>query len=141
MTAGWTHDLVYVPGATDNEVRSADAAILVINDRIDRPLVRSLIMATRAHWPSDSIPHQIICDADLAILSSDWEDYLAYVAAIRAEYAAYDERDWTRGRAAWIKGMLAYRVIYQRRTDREAAARSNLARELAALGARHYVNP
>jgi len=137
--AAWYHDAVYEPGAADNEQASAELAeqrlttLGVDPDR--RARVDALILATREHRP-DGPDERVLVDADLAVLAEDPPAYAAYVAAVRREYAAVPEPAWRTGRGAFLQGLLARPALYATATMRrraEAAARRNLARELADL--------
>lgn len=139
--AAWYHDAVYDPGAADNERASAElagqrlAALGVDRDR--RARVGALILATREHRP-EGPDQRVLVDADLAVLAGDPPAYAAYVAALRAEYAAVSEPAWRAGRGAFLEGMLARPALYSTATLHargEAPARRNLARELAEQGA------
>lgn len=139
--AAWYHDAVYQPGAADNERASAELAgerLTALGvDRDRRARVDALILATREHRP-EGPDQRVLVDADLAVLAGDPPAYAAYAAALRAEYAAVPEPAWRAGRGAFLQGMLARPAIYRTATLRvraEAAARRNLVRELAELGA------
>jgi predicted metal-dependent HD superfamily phosphohydrolase len=73
---------------------------------------------------------------DLAILGSTPDDFAAYEAAVRREYAWVLEPLWIEGRRKVLESFLARPAIYaspQFRASHEATARKNLARSLAAL--------
>jgi len=148
--AAWFHYIVYVPGAKDNEQRSAEAMLKygglgIYEDAED--LAYMAIMITRDHkvsWtkPIEAfIPYALIIDADLAVLATDAALYDLNISRIRVEFAAFSDAEWRKGRVAFLRGMLGRERIYQRRTDREAAARGNMERELAALESRYLVAP
>ncbi len=141
VLATWYHDAVYDPRAGDNEARSADLArrdltgLGVGADRVDR--VAGLVLATRDHRAADP-DAAVLVDADLAILAVPAGDYAAYVAAVRAEYGFVPEAAWRAGRAAVLAGFLARPRLFATATQHaraDAAARANLAGELAALRA------
>lgn len=134
------HDAVYDPAAPpgENERASAALAAELLAGRPDVEEVMRLVLLTAGH---DAAPDDrngaVLSDADLAILGSSPERYDEYAADVRAEYAHVDDEAWRRGRSAVLRSFLARDRIY--RTDRahdrfDAAARRNLARELAALG-------
>ena len=78
----------------------------------------------------------LFLDMDLAILGSAADDFAAYEAAVRREYAWVAEPLWVEGRRKVLESFLARPAIYaspQFRASHEAAARQNLARSLAAL--------
>lgn len=139
--AVWWHDAVYDPRASDNEARSADLA------RADLPALGAtpaevdevvrLILLTAGHHvdPSDRLG-VILVSIDLSILAAAPAAYDAYAAAVREEYAHVSEAAWRAGRAAVLQRFLDSPVILPDpafRAAHEAAARANLAREIASL--------
>ncbi|MDR2450693.1 MAG: hypothetical protein LBE85_02750 [Candidatus Accumulibacter sp.] len=135
------HDAVYVPGRGDNEASSADlAAAHLVHlafppGRIAR--VRHMILATREHAACADTDTNYLLDADLAALGQVRSTYLRMVAAIRKEYARYDEATWRQGRARMLAHFLDRQPIYMTeyfRARHEQSARENLAYELALLG-------
>lgn len=140
--AAWFHDAVYVPGASDNEDRSADLAAEVLGswgvtaERSER--VAALVRATATHPVSGvSGDTAVLVDADLAILAADPDTYDVYRRAIRVEYSHLDEDGWRAGRGAFLRGLLARPELFATATMRrrgDAAARRNLGGELAGLG-------
>jgi predicted metal-dependent HD superfamily phosphohydrolase len=137
----WWHDAIYDPRRSDNEARSAELA------RSDLPglgaspddvaEVARLILLTAGHavGPGDRLGAALV-SIDLSILSAAPEDYDAYAAAVREEYAHVPDDAWRRGRAAVLRRFLDTPSIYPDpafAAAHEAPARANLARELAAL--------
>ncbi|MEU4668585.1 hypothetical protein AB0F91_11535 [Amycolatopsis sp. NPDC023774] len=92
------------------------------------------MLATAAHEaPEDDGAATALLDADLAILGATRATYAGYAAAVRREYAQYDEGAWAAGRAAVLANLLARPLLYRSETARarwETAARRNLAAEL-----------
>jgi predicted metal-dependent HD superfamily phosphohydrolase len=139
--AAWYHDAVYWPSRSDNEEVSAALAAstlptIGVADQVVTEVERLVLLtATHVAQPSDA-EGALLCDADLAVLGASPAGYAAYRAAVRAEYAAVDDARWRVGRAAVLEGFLARSWIYATASGRhrwEAAARTNLASELAAL--------
>lgn len=134
------HDAVYDAAAAPgvNEQASAELAVEVLgDDPAVREVVR-LVLLTITHEvePGDR-NGAVLSDADLSILGSSPERYDRYAADVRAEYAHVDDESWRAGRSGVLRRFLARPRLYlnDRVHDRlDAAARSNLARELAALG-------
>jgi predicted metal-dependent HD superfamily phosphohydrolase len=84
----------------------------------------------------EALETAVLLDADLAILGADPNDYRAYVAGVRAEYAHVDEPGWRTGRAAVLHSLLEHDPLFRTapmRTERERRARANLSAELAGL--------
>ena len=137
--AAWFHDAVYDPAAADNEDRSAQVAettlaALRVDDDVVADVAR-LVRVTAEHAPEQGdADAEVLCDADLAILASAPARYDDYVAAVRAEYAHLDGATFALGRAAVLRRLLARESLFSTQTGRtewEAAARQNLAAELA----------
>lgn len=142
LLAVWFHDAVYDPRVADNEARSADLAgqllpgVGVPADVVGE--VRRLVLAT-AH--ADDAPDDpafiALVDADLAILGASPVRYQRYAAAIRAEYLHVPDADYRAGRARVLLRFLDRPAIYRHplmRAEGEAAARANMAAEVAGLG-------
>jgi predicted metal-dependent HD superfamily phosphohydrolase len=144
----WFHDAVYDTRRHDNEAKSAALATarlagLASPDRLGR--IALMIEATAGHaMPnlSDDGARQdcaLFLDMDLAIFGSVADEFAAYEAAVRREYAWVPEPLWIEGRRKVVEGFLARPAIYaspQFHASHEAAARQNLARSLAALAQR-----
>lgn len=137
----WYHDAIYDTRAKDSEERSAQLATESLRSiGVDAQLIEktaALIRAT-AHAleaPAD-IDADIVLDADLSILAADEERYARYAGAIRREFAWVDESAYRAGRSQVLHTFLNRPRIF--RTGRmfeacEAAARTNIARELKSL--------
>ncbi|MDG4806478.1 metal-dependent phosphohydrolase [Micromonospora sp. WMMD1120] len=143
--AAWFHDAVYDPRATGdaNERDSAALAGSVLGGLgVPAPTVaetRRLVLLTAGHTvAADDQDGALLCDADLAVLAAPPEAYARYAAAIRREYAHVPEPAFRAGRAAVLTGLLALPALFRLPPlagSWEAAARSNVRRELAALSA------
>ncbi|HQZ35339.1 MAG TPA: hypothetical protein PK020_13015 [Ilumatobacteraceae bacterium] len=138
LAALW-HDAVYNSTATDNEARSAllaREAAAELGWALPRQLlVERLVLATAGHQPTDA-DEAMLVDADLAILGASAQDYSAYVAGVRSEYAHVSDDAWRTGRTAVLTGFLAQPHLFTTvtmRTERETRARANIAAELAGL--------
>ena len=139
--AAWLHDAVYLPGTGDNEEQSAVLAQKWLTE-LQLPYLLCeetprLIRLTATHdaLPSDANA-AVLLDADLAILGAPPSSYDAYARAIRREFAHVEQSAYRSGRAQLLARFLARPTIYRTpplRALYEAPARSNLARELAAL--------
>ncbi|GGK31911.1 hypothetical protein GCM10008955_27260 [Deinococcus malanensis] len=137
--AVWGHDLVYEPGATDNEQRSAELfdAWLASRGAPDdlREQVRDLILVTRHVAPAFTHEEALLVDADLSILGASPEAFGVYDAAIRREYAHVPECRYRHGRLAVLRGFLERETLYltPEYADLDAPARRNLRAAIAAL--------
>lgn len=139
--AGWLHDVVYDPRASDNEARSADYA-RTLTDRLGLPAdvgaeAARLIRLTHTHQ-ADAADRtgQALLDADLAILAAAPAVYDAYAGAIRREYAWVSDTAYRTGRRRVLEAFLARPRLYHTAAMQpcEPQARDNLAREIARLG-------
>ena len=141
----WFHDAVYDTRRNDNESKSAELATeqlggATVDDRIG--FIATMIRATADHRLPDFATAvaardcALFLDMDLSILGSTPDDFSAYEAAVRREYAWVPEPLWVEGRRKVLESFLARPVIYaspQFQASHEAIARSNLARSLAIL--------
>lgn len=136
----WFHDAIYDIGAPDNELRSADWARDALQQAgaaaapVQR--VHDLIMATRHDVAPQSRDQEILLDADLAILGAPSTVFDAYEQQIHAEYHAVPQATRRVTRRRILQGFLDRPRIYHTalfHQQREAQARANLARSVAAL--------
>ena len=136
----WFHDLVYVPGAADNEARSADQAIATlvgggVPDARAREIGRLVRLTDHASPPGDP-PGALVCDVDLSVLGRPPAEFAEYERRIRAEYGHVPEPLYRAGRADVLARLLARQPLYQSayfRSRYEEPARRNLGHSLAAL--------
>jgi predicted metal-dependent HD superfamily phosphohydrolase len=142
IAAIFYHDAVYDPTRSDNEERSADLAEghlrALGKSRAFIVEVRELILDTRHQVSPESNDGQYLVDIDLAILGAPAAEFDGYERAIRQEYAHVPEDAFRAGRAKILQSFVDRPRIYGTDVfhDRyEGAARANLARSLAALGA------
>ena len=136
----WFHDAVYLPGASDNEARSAELATSALKAAEVSPArifrIGALILTTQhSEIPSDP-DAQLLCDVDLSILGRLPPAFDAYEREIRQEYAWVPEAQYRQARSRILAGFLTRAAIYQTAAfaDRyEPQARKNLTRALANL--------
>jgi predicted metal-dependent HD superfamily phosphohydrolase len=133
----WYHDAVYRPGASDNEVRSAELATAAllhggVGEDIVREVARLVRVTDHAAPPRDPLG-DLVCDVDLSILGREPAEFDRYERAIREEYRDVPAPLYRAGRVPVLSGLLArdplYRTEYFRRRY-EAQARLNLRRSL-----------
>lgn len=131
------HDAVYEPRAGDNEERSAAFARRALGtvgiEESDLLEIERLILLTQRHAADDPVGALVI-DADLAVLQGTPEEYDAYAAAIRREYAFVPEAAYREGRVRVLEGLLGRRLFTSPLLD-EDAARANMTREIVGLKA------
>lgn len=139
LLAAWFHDAVY-DGERDAEERSAAWAERSLSSYVGEQgaaEVARLVRMTETHDPEpDDLDGCVLSDADLAVLAAPGERYAAYVAGVREEYAHLDEETFRRGRAQVLASLAERPALFRTvhaRDHWEAAARANLAAELAVL--------
>ena len=139
--AGWFHDAIYDPHRSDNEEASAQlAARALARCGVDGPTaaeVSRLVLLTAGHAPDADDPDgAVLCDADLAVLSTAPERYAVYVTDVRAEYAHVPDEAFREGRTAILSDLAARERLFGTEYGRahwEKRARHNLAAELILL--------
>lgn len=131
------HDIVYVPGAGNNEKLSAIMAKTALTRLCIEPEVIAsvgrIILATQKHILSNCPTTQAVLDADMAIIGADAASYQQYCLAIRSEYAAVPNMIFKLGRANFLKKLLKLPKIFGTQPFYEmfeANARVNISREL-----------
>ncbi|MGI8722975.1 MAG: HD domain-containing protein [Geodermatophilaceae bacterium] len=138
--AAWYHDAIYDPRAADNEERSAQLAVNELgalglpSERVHE--VARLVRLTASHEPGDGDRNgELLNDADLMILGSPPEAYVAYLNAIREEYAHVPDPEFRAGRAAVLEALLDVPRLYRLAplAPMEAVARQNMTAELSLL--------
>jgi predicted metal-dependent HD superfamily phosphohydrolase len=137
--AAWYHDAVYDPRGTDNEGASAELAAATLTDlgATNAAEVVRLVRLTAGHRPApDDRNGRLLCDADLAVLAGTPDEYDAYAAAVRREYAHVPEELFRAGRSAVLRHLRDLPTLYRavpERADWDSRARANLDRELTSL--------
>ena len=142
-SAIWLHDIVYEPGRTDNEQRSADVAVELLGrlgtSRAFRGAVQRMILATRyeasAPPPRDN-DTRVLLDIDLSIFGRPPDVFDAYDRAIREEFAHVDEAAYRAARRRVLQNFLDRPRIYLTdplRDRFEQRARENLRRAIERL--------
>ena len=143
------HDLVYQPGASDNEEQSAEKYIdickyLIFFTMVDSTEqanvekeeryseIRQIILDTKNHIPTIELSKDVI-DLDLFELGTD--KYFDNMNLIRQEFGKYTDKDFNTGRMKWLSGMLARDTIFKgfvltQLPEMETAARNNMINEL-----------
>jgi len=129
----WFHDAIYDTHAQDNEERSAELAKRCIamaggSESLCEE-VAALILATKAHEPSQHPDAPLLVDVDLSILGQPTHRFQEYEEQIRREYAWVLEEIFAAKRAEILQRFMARQRIYN--TDHffskyERPARANL---------------
>lgn len=143
VLAAWFHDAVYDPTAGPGVNEGASA--VVAHDQLGSlgvtltslGSVTRLICLTTTHQPrATDRAGAVLCDADLSILGADEGRYDRYVRDVRAEYSHVDDAAWSEGRRAVLRSFLDRDRLFHTAAGRErweAAARTNISRELSSL--------
>lgn len=133
------HDVIYVAGRKDNELKSAEFAnnwFSKLNLRtIESQVICDIIRSTSTHQSSDFLT-QLFLDIDLSILGENEENYQEYIVQIRKEHIQIPNYLYKIGRKRFLKGMLSKEFIFSTSEyyrDFEKLARRNLTNELNAL--------
>lgn len=141
--AAWFHDAIYDPKADpgENEEVSAQLAELELAAYgVDAARVEEVGRLVRLTAKHDCEPGDrngaVLCDADLRILSMGPERYDEYAAGIRQEYGHIGDREFARGRLAFLHGLAETRLYATGRghDDWEQVARDNIDREVESWG-------
>jgi predicted metal-dependent HD superfamily phosphohydrolase len=129
----WLHDVVYVPGATDNEERSAEWGESLLREAgVSATIAASvaeLVLATRHDAPPLGPDAALVADIDLSILGGSEPQFEAYEALIRWECRSIPEADFRERRLRILESFLAREFIYATlpfRERYEERARKNL---------------
>lgn len=132
------HDYVYKATRKDNELKSAELALVIVTDTIllNKPFIFDAICATQLHQHNQIEDINWLIDFDLKILSKDWEAYQTYCSQIRKEYKIYPNFLYKPGRKKALEHFLEQEFIYkteifQRLFDEEA--RNNIKKEITLL--------
>ncbi len=137
----WFHDAVYLPGASDNEDRSArlaQTALLACAVPLEvSRRVAELVLVTRHLTLPREPDGLLLCDIDLSILGREPAIFDEFERRIRREYAWVPEPTYRSSRSEVLAGFLRRRSIYQTEQFRnryEVSARANLERILRDFG-------
>ncbi len=141
-TAILFHDAIYVPGAKDNEAKSAVWARRAIAEArlpANPDRVVALIELTAQHGKLETATGDaaLFLDCDMAIVGSELAAYREYAQQIRREFATVPGDTYQAGRRAFVSGLASkprifFTDYFHQRLD--ARARLNLRDELATLG-------
>ena len=139
--AVWFHDAVYEgrPGEDEDESAALAERLLGLMGKEADLIVKvaRLVAVTKDHspekWDTDGA---VLSDADLSTLASGPEGYLAYTAAVRAEYGHLPDKVFRAGRLRVLRSLLEHRHIFHTpfgRAHWEPRARSNMLGEVDRL--------
>ncbi len=136
----WFHDVVYEPGAKDNERRSAHLfESLATGSNLRSEVIAEvveLILETKMLEARGVVLSSIMCDCDLWVLGSRPERYREYREQVRREHARYGDAEYRVGRSRFLCSVLAREHIFNNPLFEEAfgeQARLNLEFEMKSL--------
>jgi predicted metal-dependent HD superfamily phosphohydrolase len=132
------HDIIYVPGATDNEERSAKFLHDVAYDPEEDTVVlaKQVILATKHEAVASDEVCRLACDIDLIGLAAHPVVFNANSEAIRKEFRVLPDSVYIPGRIAFMSKLLQRDKIYvsQRFTSQfagfETIARNNISNHI-----------
>jgi pantetheine-phosphate adenylyltransferase len=129
--ASYLHDVVCVPGAKDNEEKSASYASGYCWEK-EQELVEELILDTKHVKKPRTFGGKLLCDADLAGLGKSYEEFSENGSLIWAEYSpTCGKLDFLAGRKKFFEGMLKKKRIFHTEyffEKYEKSARDNMKR-------------
>lgn len=135
------HDIIYIPGAKNNEGESAKRLISDLSDSaLDSHALKEsvdLIEATADHQPFD-VKSALFLDADMSILGAIPSVYLSYAENVQKEYEFLPRDIYLRGRKQFLNNLLGReRIFYSDHfySALEKSARLNIENELQSLAA------
>lgn len=134
--AAFYHDVICIPGKTDNEVRSVEVMIEDLASVRMHPLAVSaatlgIFGTIPGHVPKGRMS-KILSDADLLVLATSPEAYDRYAKAVREEYRRYfTVEQYETGRAEVLRHLINIELFHYAAGEEQAKA--NMRRELKGL--------
>ena len=135
----WFHDVVYIPGAKDNEEASCLVAREFLSDldltEEEVDIICEIIMATKDHFPTNE-QSKIVIDLDLYGLGEERE-YWRNSLLIRKEFATVPDNLFFDGRLKFLQSYRAREPLYVsevfKGTELEINAKLNMLVEIEKL--------
>lgn len=137
----WFHDVIFVPGAQDNEQLSADCFRELARDCLPPSFiaeVERMIMATTHRLPPRDRGAAWAVDLDLSSFGLPWPTFLRDSRHVREEMSAQCDDDYYPAHGRFLRGLCARERIYTTEVFHaryEQAARDNITRLLDAYAA------
>jgi predicted metal-dependent HD superfamily phosphohydrolase len=140
------HDIVYIPGYSNNEDASVCRAMLDAYklgiDENSRSRIGLYIGATNHLNLSATEDGKIVKDIDLAILGQDRDKFIDYEHKIRKEYSFLNDKEFKEGRRSFLIKLLEPKYLYNSlyktqyfRKKYEEKARENIKYSIEVLNA------
>lgn len=111
----WMHDVIYVPGANDNEELSAAYWERVAHGKATQSTVQSVALAIRetTHKKSPSTPlASLVVDLDLSGMGLSSEKFRSDGEDVRRELAYLSDTEYVNGQIRFFEALLARDSIY-----------------------------
>ena len=137
----WFHDVVFVPGAQDNEQLSVDCFRDLAGNTLPASFiadVQRMIMATTHRSPPRDRAEAWVVDVDLSSFGLPWPTFLRDSRHVREEMGARCDDDFYPAHARFLRGLCARQRIFTTEVFHaryEQAARDNISRLLDAYTA------
>tara|TARA_Y100000588_G_scaffold88862_1_gene95138 strand:+ start:2141 stop:2776 length:636 start_codon:yes stop_codon:yes gene_type:complete len=133
----WFHDVIFTPGARNNEARSAKWFATQASGFLPEAFISqtcSLIQATDHREPPEGNGAQFAVDVDLWGLSQPWDAFFSDTVDLRREAVHANDEAFARGQGGFLRTLAERSQIYSTPyfQDRcEKSARQNIDRLLS----------
>ena len=140
----WFHDIVFQPGAADNEEKSARLFERSAAGHFKPDLAKkvSVLIHTTVHRdPPQEENARYLCDIDLSSLALPWAQFLTDSAALRAEHSGTADAPFYCAKISFLSSLLDRSAIFLTeffRSRHEHAARENIRRYITELQSKGY---
>jgi len=135
----WFHDVEYDPGATDNELRSAERFKRAAAGKMNPDLIKQvyrLIISTVHHESPEAVDEQYVVDIDLSGFGLPWHEFTRDSLNVRNEFPGLTDRAFAEKNGGFLKCLLDRPSIYSTKFFRdryEHQARENMQKQIALL--------
>jgi len=129
------HDVIYVPGKEDNEVRSVEFMRMCIGGSLSQEydeIITDIILSTKHHEPLH-YQAQVVIDLDLINLASSWKVYKEIVQKDRWEHHNLSDEEFKERRKKFLEKYIAKEKLFYSEffsDNVELKAKRNLKMEL-----------
>lgn len=140
----WFHDFIYLYGAPDNEVRSAEVYRELAGPHMPTGFserVCEFIIATQHTGNAPDQGTAFMVDLDLSGFGLPWEGYLADSDALRLEAARISDKEYYQGKLRFLTELQRWPSLFQTayfRERLEAVAKANILRYSTDLRAQGF---
>ncbi len=139
----WFHDAIYEPGATDNELRSAQLFEEVTDSKKSslKQNIYDLIMVTKHPEHPKCLDEKFMVDIDLSSFALPWESFIQDSQAVREEFAHVPDESFFAGHLKFLNSLVGRPTFFFTdffQTRYEATARENIDRYMKDLHAKGY---